>query len=181
MKRLMGILFLMVATPAMASNVNIDYAKEFDFSKVKTYRYVSTDETNALDPMMAERIVQDLKAQLAAAGLKEVEEGEDVSVTYHLTTKTDQVLSTTSFGYGGFAAGWGAWGGLAANTTTTEMTYTEGTLVVDAYQADSKHMIFRSTGTITVAKKPEKQVEQLSNLIEKMSEKWHRIMRNEGK
>ena len=181
MNKLLGILLLLVATPAMAASVNIDYARDFDFSEVKTFQYVETKDTDASNPMMASRVVEMLKANLVAGGLQEVEDGADIAITYHFTSEENHVLNTTGFGYGGgYGAGWGAYGGGMATSTTTEMSYIEGTLVVDAYEVAEKKMIWRGTGTVVVKDKPEKQVEQIENILDKMGKKWQKILKNKG-
>lgn len=182
MNKLIGVALLLVATPVAAQQVMIDYAKDEDFKKVKTFQYTETKETNIQNPMMADRIVTDLKAKLTTGGLSEVQENPDIFVTYHMTSKQDQVLNTTGFGYGGVGMGWGGWGGGMgmADTTTTETTYTEGTLIVDAYRASDKKMIWRGTGTVTVGAKPEKQEQQIQKILDKMGTKWAKILQNEG-
>jgi hypothetical protein len=175
----MGVLLLLVATPAMAASVNIDYAKDYMFNEVKTFHYVETTDTNIADPMMAERIVKLLKEKMVAGGLQEVEKDADISVTYHFTSEDETVLNTTGFGYGGMGIGWGGWGG-GVVATTTSMTYTEGTLIVDVYEAKDKKMIFRGTGTVIVKEKPERQVEQIETILDKMGNKWQKILKNEG-
>jgi len=181
MRKLVGIAFLLVATPVAAQQVNIDYAKGTDFKAIKTYEYVDTKETNAANPLMADRIVQGIKAKLNSAGLKEVEENPDIFVTYHITTQENKVLNTTGFGYGGFGVGWGRWGGGMTDATTTETTYTEGTLIIDAYEAADHKMIWRGTGTVTVATKPEKQTQQIDRILDKLGAKWEKIMQSQGK
>jgi len=181
MKKLVGIAFLLVAAPVAAQQVTIDYAKGTDFSAIKTYQYVDTKETDMSNPMMADRIVQAIKAKLNAGGLHEVQENPDIFVTYHVTTQQNKVLNTTGFGYGGFGVGWGAWGGGMASATTTETTYTEGTLIIDAYLAADKKMIWRGTGTVTVAAKPDKQQAQIEKILDKLGMKWQKILHNEGK
>ena len=44
MKRTLGLVFILalMAAPAMAQKVTIDYAHDFDFSGVKTFQYVDT-------------------------------------------------------------------------------------------------------------------------------------------
>ncbi len=179
MRTLMGVLLLLVATPAMAASVNIDYAKDFMFKEVKTFQYVETTDTNIANPMMADRVVKLLKEKMVAGGLQEVEKDADISVTYHFTSQDETVLNTTGYGYGGRGVGWGGWGG-GVMATTTSMTYTEGTLIVDVYEAKDKKMIFRGTGTVTVKEKPEKQVAQIETILDKMGSKWHKILKNEG-
>jgi hypothetical protein len=182
MKKLVGILFLLVATPAMAASVTVDYAKDYMFNEVKTFQYVETKDTNVQNPMMAERVVKMLKEKMVAGGLHEVEKDADIAVTYHFISQENAVLDTTGFGYGGMGVGWGTWGGPAGGVvgTTTEMTYVEGTLVIDGYEVKNKKMIWRGTGTVTVKDKPEKQVEQIETILNKLGDKWQKILKTEG-
>lgn len=181
MRRLLALAILLVATPAAAQKITIDYAKEVDFSKIKTFEYVETEKTKAVNPLMASRIEEMLKEKLISVGLKETDENPDIKVTYHLATKEDKVLNTTGFGYGGLGLGWGGWGGGMATATTTETTFTEGTLIVDAYETSDNKMIWRGTGTVTVKTDPQKQTQQVQKILDKMALKWEQIHKNTGK
>ena len=181
MRRLIGITILLVATPVAAQKVTIDYAKDVNFREVITYQYSETKDTNAGNSLMADRIVEALKAKLVESGLREVQERPDIYVTYHLTSKQEYRLSTTGYGYGGYGVGWGRWGGGTVSATTTATTYTKGTLIIDAYDAAEKKLIWRGTGTVTVASKPEKQTRQIEKILDKLGAKWEKILSNEGK
>ena len=64
---------LLIAAPAMAQKVNIDYASDFDFEGVETFQYVETEESSIKDnPMMADRVVGMIKSELTEGGLREV-------------------------------------------------------------------------------------------------------------
>jgi hypothetical protein len=186
MKKILGLMVLLglAATPVLAQKVTIDYAHDFDFSKIKTFQYVETKESDSTDPLMAERITSMIKKELVEGGLAEVEENPDVFVTYHVTTQQSQVFHTTSFGYGGYWGGWGGWGypraGLSSSSTTAT-TYTEGTLIIDAWDPAEKKMIWRATGTVTVKAKPQKQVRQVEKILTKIGARWEKILRNMGK
>ena len=58
MKKALGLVIVLAlaATPAMAQKVNIDYAHDFDFEAVKTFQYIDTPDSNASNPLMADRI-----------------------------------------------------------------------------------------------------------------------------
>ena len=90
---------------------------------------------------------------------------------------------TTSFGYGGVGRGWGGWGGGMGmgSSTTTSSTYTEGTLIIDGYGPDDKKMVWRGTGTVTVKSKPDKQAQQIDNILSKLGDKWDKILAGQGK
>jgi hypothetical protein len=184
MKQALGALFVLclAASPALAQKVNIDYAHDFDFSSVKTFQYVDSAESNARNPLMADRIQAMIKEKLTAGGLTEVAANPDLLVTYHVTSQDQTVFNTTGFGYGGYWGGWRGWGApVMASSTTTAHTYTEGTLIIDAYDAAEKKMVWRGTGTVTVKEDPEKQVKQVEKILKKLGDKWKKIHAGEGK
>jgi Domain of unknown function (DUF4136) len=183
MCRLMGLAVLLVAAPVMAQKVTIDYAKDVDFKSVHTFQYVASEPEPAndtQDPFLAERITEMLKAKLTEDGLREVMENPDFYVTYHVITKEVPVLNTTGYGYGGYGPGWGAWGGGISSATTTVSSYTEGTLVIDAYRPSDKKLVWRGTGTVNVSSKPEKRVRQVEDILQKLGRRWEKILRNQG-
>jgi hypothetical protein len=173
-------------------NANIDYARSFDFDGVETFQYVDTEESNIQDnPLMADRVVSMIKQELREGGLQEVQENPDLYVTYHFISAERKQLSTTSMGMGGYGGYWDDWGGyggydafggpMMGTSTTTEYTYEEGTLVIDAYDSEEKKMVWRGSGTVTVKDKPEKQVKQVENILKKLGKKWDKILAGKGK
>ena len=183
MKRLLGVMFVtgLFLAPAYAQKVTIDYAHDFDFSQVKTFKYVETKDTNAQDPLMDSRLKAAIVRELTEGGLKEVDGDADIYVTYHLSSKENTVLNTTSFGYGGWGRGWGGWGGSMGTSTTTASTYTIGTLVLDAFEPSEKKMVWRGTGSVTLKQKPEKIAKQIDKTLAKMGQRWDKILKNQGK
>jgi hypothetical protein len=182
MRKMFVILFVfgLVTAPALAQKITIDYAKEFDFDKVKSFAYKPTNDTNSQDPLMDGRIKNAIISQMKEGGLTQVEADADLYVTYHIATKDNTVYDTTTMGYGGYGRGWGGWGGGMASSTTTAMTYTEGTLIVDAYDSTDKKMVWRGTGTVTLKQKPEKVTKQIHKIVTKMGEKWGKILKKQG-
>lgn len=185
MKKLLGFLLVLglMAMPALAQKIIIDYAHDYDFSGIKTFQYVETEDTKHSNPMMAERVVAKIKQELKEGGLTEVQENPDIYVTAHYTSQNNTVYNTTSYGYGGYHRGFYRWGGagMGGSATTTSSTYTEGTLVIDAYDAAEKKMVWRGSGTVTVKKKPEGQIKQVDNILKKLGNRWDKILKNKGK
>jgi hypothetical protein len=187
MRKALGLIFVMalMATPAMAQNVTIDYAHDFNFENVKTFQYVDTKDSNAKNQLMADRVSSMLKQKLVEGGLKEVTENPDIYVTYHYTSQENTTYNTTSMGYGGyggFYGGWGGWGMGGMGTSTTYATnYTEGTLIFDAYEPTDKKLVWRGTGTVTVKESPQKQVQQVDKILTKLGKKWKKILAGKGK
>ena len=191
MKRALGMIFVLAlaATPAMAQKVTVDYAHDFDFESAKTFQYVVTKDSNAKNEIMADRIATMFKKELADGGLKEVTENPDIYVTYHYTSQENTSYNTTSMGYGGYGGYYGGWGGYGGyggmggmgSSTTYATTYTEGTLVFDAYEPGDKKLVWRGTGTVTVKAKTEKKIKQVDNILSKIGAKWDKILAGKGK
>ena len=178
MKKLTGLVVVLglAATPAFAQKVVLDYAHEFDFQPVKTFQYVDTKDTNINDSLMADRVVSAIKQTLRERGLSEVQDSADLLVTYHFSTQKNQSFTTTTtgMGRGGRGAGWGGWGGGVgmATSTTHVNTFTEGTLVIDAYDPEEEKLVWRGSGTVTLKSKPEKQIKQVDNVLKKLGGRW---------
>jgi hypothetical protein len=183
MKKTLGLTFVvaLMATPAMAQKVNIDYAHDFDFSTVKTFQYVDTKDTNPKNELMANRVIEMIKKELTEGGLTEVSENPDIFVTVHYASQERSTFTTTNFGYGGYHGGWYGWGSGMGTSSTTQQNYTEGTLIIDAYDGAEKKMIWRGTGTVTVKSKPEKQIKQVDNILNKLGNRWDKIIAGQGK
>jgi len=194
MKKALGLVFVLalIATPALAQKVTVDYAHDFDFSGVKTFQYVDTQESNSKNELMAGRIVEMIKKELREGGLTEVQDNPDLFVTYHVTTEELSSFNTTSMGYGGYGgygAGWGGYGGYGGgygmggmgSSTTYETKYTEGTLIVDGYDPADKKLVWRGTGMVTIKSKPEKQIKQVDKILKKIGAKWDKILAGKGK
>jgi hypothetical protein len=136
--------------------------------------------------MMHDRIQAMIKKELKEGGLREVTENPDVFVTYHVTTADKKSYTTSSYGYGGYWGGWGGYGRYGygpsmTSSTTREYEYTEGTLIIDAYDAAEKKMIWRGTGTVTVKDNPEKRVKQVEKIFNKLGKRWDKILAGKGK
>lgn len=192
MRKTIGLLIVLglVATPALAQKVTVDYAHEFDFEKVKTFQYVDTPESNAQNQLVDGRIRDAIIRELTDGGLRQVESDPDLFITYHVTSEENTVYNTTATGfggYGGYYGGWGGYGGYGyggmgmASATTTSYTFTEGTLIIDAYEPGEKKMVWRGTGTVTVKENPEKLSKQIDKILRKIGKKWDKILHNKGK
>jgi hypothetical protein len=177
-----ALLLVLIATPALAQKVHVDYDDTVDFSKYETFAWADSDETSVedSDPMMHDRIVKAIEKKLIDGGMTEVESGSDLYVTYHTNEKEPMNLNATSFGYG-YGPGW-SWDpywdfgtpGTGMSTSSVQ-TYKQGTLIIDIWDAATKEAVWRGSVEAIVQEDPEKGAKQIEKAIKKMAKKFEKI------
>lgn len=169
-------LVMLVALPAAAQKVQIDYDKTVDFSKYKTFQWADVSSDTSLkqgSPLMHSRLKNAIEDHFGKAGVYEVEEDPDFYITYHTNARDEVRYNTTNFGYG-YGRGWYYGGGMGSSTTTAT-TYTKGTLIIDIWDAESKELIWRGISTATVPSNPEKGAKLIDKTITKLSKRWQKM------
>ena len=152
----------MMTAAAYAQKVNVDSDPAAAFATYKTYAWTAgTPAPNALNE---QRLHASVDARLSGRGLAMNTTAPDVIVSTHVTTMERQQLISNGFGYGPW---WG--GGLG---TASIETYTEGTLIVDLYDAHTKKMVWRGVATATASDKPAKNTVKMNKALDKMFEKF---------
>ncbi len=179
MKRmfLIATVLSMVAIPAAAQQVHIDYDRMARFTAYKTIAWVDTMDTSlaGVSQLVDERIKNTIINTISSGRLKFVEDDPDLYVTYHASTNEQLQFNTISFGYG-YPGSWywdPYWGG--AYSTTSVSTYTEGTLIIDIWLAREKTLIWRGTATAVVSNNPEKNAKKIEKAVTKIAKKWQKM------
>jgi Domain of unknown function (DUF4136) len=99
-----------------------------------------------------------------------VESGGDVSIMAMEMSQDHQTLNTYYDNFGG-GRGWRWGGGLGdgfGTSTTTEDTYTVGTLVVDLFDTSTKKLIWRGSASDTLSDKSDKNIRKLNSDVQRM-------------
>jgi hypothetical protein len=149
----------------LLASIKTDFDKETDFSKYKTYSWVTAKGSNDI---WSERIMQDVDQQLAAKGWSKVQSGGDASVSAFGRTHNEQTLNTF---YDGLGGGWRWGGGFGQSWTTAENTPV-GSLTVDVFDSSSKKLIWRGTATDTLSEHPDKNEKKLEHSVTDMFKKF---------
>lgn len=176
--RMIAIMLLcLIAGNALAKD-NVDFDKSVDFTSFHTFQLLPNPD-GALakaNEMMDGRVQDMIRQHLVAQGLKEVSENADLIVSYDASTKDHQVLNTTGMG-----VGWGSYGavGMGGMATTTVSTFTDGTLVVDAYTPDPKKMVWRGMAEESVTDNPEKTTKNIEKSLDKLFKTWDKIKKKQ--
>jgi hypothetical protein len=138
-----------------AQHVTTDSDSAAPFATYKTYAW--TPGTASAISLSEQRIHDGVNAQLQGKGMTQVNSNPDVFVATHVTTHTVPQVIADGFGPWGFGAG-----------MATVQTYTEGSLIVDLYDATTKKMVWRGVATATVSSKPEKNAAKIDKSLMKM-------------
>jgi hypothetical protein len=172
-KRLVISVIAAVLAPVLvlAQKTSYDYDKTANFAGFKTYAH--KEGTNVGQPLIDDRIVAAIDAQLAEKGLTKADSSPDVYVVYHVAFDKQKDISTYSSGYGGGYGGygWGWGGGWGGGTTTTQVRdILVGTLVVDIADAKKSQLAWRGMATkeVNVQAKPEKRDKSINEAMKKI-------------
>jgi hypothetical protein len=157
---------MVTATLALAQKVTTDYDKGADFTAYKTFAWIKEPKTT--DPLMRQRIIEEVNGALAAKGLQLTTGQADLGIAAHTATKEERTLNTF---YNGFGGGW-RWGGGFGGATTRVDTYEVGTLVVDVFDTRTKEALWRGTASKTISDSPQKNAANLNKAVAKMFEKF---------
>jgi hypothetical protein len=185
MIRVAGVLALgvLAVSPVYAQKPQIQWDKEFDFSKVTTFKWQPPSSPSLADsnPIMHRFIESAIETELQKAGLAETTDNPDVYVTYHGSVDTEVQLRSTSFGYGVGSYGMGGWGMSgyslgSQHTTTREVQTKKGTLVVDIVDSKEKQLVWRGTASgILISDDQEKTQKAVGNAIQDMAKQNRKL------
>ena len=154
---------LITPSLARAQKVTTDFDDKAPFASYKTYRW--TTGTPSPNPLGESRIHDAVEASMAKAGFTKAAGTPDVVIATHAIAKEQKELYTTG-GYG-YGARWG--GGMS---TTQVNTYVQGTLVLDMYDAKTKELAWRATGTDTMSDKADKNTTKVVKALDKMFKQY---------
>ena len=172
----LSLLLALVALPAAAQKAYLDYDSSVDFKALETFRWVETGAPSLerTDPLLHRHIVEAIISTLEEGGLTRVESDADFLITYHGESQTEVRIDNTSYGYG-YGRGWRMGGyGAYGSTSSHVRTYEKGTLIIDAWDGDSKELIWRGTATSTKTDNPDKARKRIDKSIQKIVKKWEK-------
>jgi Domain of unknown function (DUF4136) len=161
--RMLSVLaLLLLATSAFGQKVTTDSVPGVNWSSFHTYSW--GEGTPAQDPIMAQRIVSGIDAQLAAKGLKKVDSDPDLIVTYHAATDQQKSLNWNNFG------GWGRFGGGMGSAQVDTMVIGQLKVYIGDYK--QKKFIWSGTAQDSVNGDPQKNAKKLDKALTKMFQKF---------
>jgi len=164
----------LLATSALAQDVQYNFAGDTDFSKYKSFKWVQIKGGEPLDQIADGQLMGAVNEELAKKGLHRTEaETADLFVAYQVSLSQEKELTSFDPGWG-YGSGWGRavdwYGGGGGISTSTTWTITVGQVDIDMYDPTAKKLVWRGTAskTLDVKAKPEKREKNLRKGVAKL-------------
>jgi len=157
-----GLLLLLCGFVA-AQDVKTNYVPGTNFSKYKTYKWVTVDGAEQPDQIIDQQIKLAVDTALASKGMTKTDsDTADMYVAYQISITHQEQWN--AYGTGG---GWRFGGGMATATSTT---ISIGTLGLDFYDPQPQKLIWRgqATKTLNPSKDPKKNQDRLNKGVAKL-------------
>jgi uncharacterized protein DUF4136 len=169
------VMVLIAASSAVSQDVRYNFDKNSDFSKFKTYKWVTLKDAAKPNDLTDKQIIAALDAELATKGLSKVDgDNADLYIGYQAAVGQEKQFTSYSsdWGYGGgwYRGGWyGGAGGMSTTTGQTETIYV-GQLALDMYDSANHDLVWRGVASKTLDKKakPDKQEKNLKKAVAKL-------------
>jgi len=166
---------ILLTISAFAQDVRYNFDKNADFSKFKTYKWVTLKDAQKVNDLVDKQIVDAVDAELATKGLTKVtEDSANLYIGYQAGIGQEKQYTSYSsdWGYGPGWYGGGWYGGGPSMGTTTGQTSTIyiGQLALDMYDSANKDLAWRGVASKTIdpKAKPDKQQKNLAKAVKKL-------------
>ena len=180
----LSVLWLAVVLFAGCSSISVtsDWDTGIDFTQFKTF-FMLAHEEPSINSLIDQRLRAAIVADLTAKGLQQVEAADqaDLAFGYQVTTEDRTSYQTIQSGWGAYGypysrRSWyrGAWDGTLATSTTTQINYTVGTLVIAAFQADKQTLVWEGTGSgvVNPSRNPEQSTQKINEAVQRILESF---------
>jgi hypothetical protein len=171
---LAGVLLLAGSQTAFAQDVRYNFDRQADFTKFKTYKWVTIKDAARVSDLVDKQIKQTVDAELAKKGLTKTDsDTADLYLGYQAGVGQEKQYTSfdSGWGYGpGWGGGWyGPGGGGGISTGTTSTIYV-GQLAFDFYSPQPHTLVWRGVASKTIdpEAKPEKQQKNLTKAVAKV-------------
>ncbi|WP_010231327.1 DUF4136 domain-containing protein [Gillisia marina] len=165
------LLFLAVGmTSCSTVKVASDYDQKVDFNQYKSFAFFKPGIDKAeISDLDKKRILRAIEEEMMSKGFTKSEEPDLLVSIFTKTKENINIYQDNRFGYG-YGWGWYPWyWGTGYNTVNTT---SEGTLYIDLIDSEGKELVWQGMGTAALAKEVNKKQERISEIVEKIFEKY---------
>lgn len=165
MKHLLVLLMLLVlAAPAVAQKITVEFDKSVDFTRFKTYSWQTG--IPARNPLINVMIVEGIEQSLTAKGLTKVEKEGDLRLNLAVAIEFDLQVPHGGWGNTGSSLQTGIPSGAASAWDVRK-----GTLVLDIADAASNHLVWHGRASDTLRYEPTTDMNKDAKRVEKQVKK----------
>ena len=167
------LLICILSVGLQAQKIKVEYDKNLDFSKFKTFAWGPLDAVAR--PLLAAAIQGAIEEELTKRGLHKVQSNPDIFMEMYGSVDSDMSISYANPLYSGmggipsFDAGFVMWG---YGGGTTAVTVHKGQLVVDLIDGSTRKVVWRGMSQQNLAHDPNKLVSQVNNTVSKMFKQY---------
>ncbi|MDX2154288.1 MAG: DUF4136 domain-containing protein [Bryobacteraceae bacterium] len=159
MQRFLLAALVCTATAAFAQDVQFDYDRTASFGMYKTYQWVDRPMGQAGNQLTDQNIKRAVDQQLAGKGLRRVDSGGDLQISYQAAVDHEKQFD-----------GWGSgprWYGSGRVTTST---IDIGKIVIEFHDAAKRQLVWRGAAakTLDIKKDPDKNYKSLEKTMAKL-------------
>jgi hypothetical protein len=150
--------FVCLSIAAMAQEVRFDYNRSANFADYRTYEWAAV-QGGGPTQLMDQNIKRAIDTQLAGKGLRRVESGGDLRISYQAALDREKQFD-----------GWGAGPRGLGPARVTTSTIDVGKLAVNLYDPAIGQLVWRGTAekTLDIKKDPDKNYQNLEKAMAKL-------------
>ena len=167
---------LLTASSALTQDIRYKFDDTADFSKFRTYKWVTMMMEAPIEKLTDEQIKAALDAAFARKGLTKVDgDSADLLIGYQTTGQYQEKFAGLGPAWStgpGWGAGWSLPGG--GKVTTGKSDIYKGELAVDMYDAAKQLLVWRGVASKTLDPKanPEKRQKNLDKAVAKLMKNY---------
>jgi hypothetical protein len=173
MKQIYALLITTLFLGCSSIQLNVDYDTQFNFTGKTKYSIAHNEKNNSLTD---KRVKNALQKVLKSKNYTSVPKKDaDLVFVFHTNVKdkTDISMDYEAIGYGGFGYRSASRRGVIA--VPDVYNYTEGTLVIDAYNPKTKNIVWRGIASDELGSQsssPEEKTAYINNVVETIMKKF---------
>jgi hypothetical protein len=160
----LALALLLTACAGSTASIQTDFDSRADFAAYRSYSWITAPDDGS--PLLPQEVVAAIDARLQAAGWKRVAQGQ-VEVSAHVATRNGQTYNTFYSGIG-HDINWLTGSNVPGSFTRSVDSYQAGSLVVDMFDARTRHAIWRGSASGVLSDQPQQRVREVQGAVDRL-------------
>jgi hypothetical protein len=162
-KLLIAIAALLLAVPAIAQQVSVNFLPSVSFAQYHTYAWATNNANQIQNGILAQVAKQDIDSAMVSKGLTMVTEDKNPDIIITANGGMKQQTSYQAWGMRGIGGGMG---------TITPQQNVEATMIVDLFDAKTHALLWRGIAQDTLSNNGNKNQQLVQKAVAKMFKQW---------